>query len=262
MSPRTMKWGAGASIAGAAVLALSALALSPATGQSNEGTIKINDTDADDFPANDPHVGCVFTVGFFGYPEDAADGNVVFTAQPPTGNEVLVQDTVAVGGDPAGGANDEDAVVTYDLTDALAGYEAHPQQGYHIKLDVDAPNTQGGPKSKVFWVMCEAAPPTTSTSTTSTSTTSTSTTAPTTTTTTKPAAPPGGPAPAPPGGQAAPPAGPAPSGAVPQAPAAAPAPRAELAFTGSSTSILAGAGFVLLLAGTGLTLLARRRLAA
>jgi LPXTG-motif cell wall-anchored protein len=286
MRDQTLKWGAGASVAGAAVLALSALALSPATGQaSNEGTIKINETDADDFPANDPHVGCVFDVGFFGYPEEAADGDVVFSVQPPTGDEVIFEATVAVGGDAAGGANDEDAVVNVDLTDELAGFEPHPQQGFHIKLDVDAPNTQGGPKSKVFWVVCEAAQPTT-TITTTTSTTTTSTTAPTTTTTapttTTTVAPttsttegarvttttthPGAPAPqapAPPGGRApAAPQAPAAPHAPAPAPAAAPAPSGQLAVTGSSTSILAGVGAVLLLVGAGLTLVARRRFAA
>jgi hypothetical protein len=139
-----MRWAAIASMIGAAVLMVTALALTPAAsgqGQGNPGTIKINDEDADRFPANQPHVGCVFTVGFFDFPE-GSEASVDFAAQPPTGTDTLLSDTVALNGDTAR---------TYDLTNLLANFEPHPQQGFHIRLDVDVAGAPGGSKTKVFW---------------------------------------------------------------------------------------------------------------
>jgi hypothetical protein len=59
----------------------------------------------------------------------------------------------------------------------LQPFEPHPQQGWHVRLTINADGSQGADvKHKVFWVSGCETPPTTSTSTTSTSTTSTSTT--------------------------------------------------------------------------------------
>ena len=58
-----------------------------------------------------------------------------------------------IGEDPAGGGTDLDASVEYLLQRALNDYEAHPQQGYHVKLEVNAPHSIGADsKFKVFWV--------------------------------------------------------------------------------------------------------------
>ena len=35
---------------------------------------------------NEPHVGCVFQVDFYGYDEGDLDADVTFKAHPPTGN--------------------------------------------------------------------------------------------------------------------------------------------------------------------------------
>lgn len=54
---------------------------------------------------------------------------------------------------PAGGGTDLDASRTYDLSSALAGYSPHPQEGYHVKVTVNAPSSIGADnKHKVFWV--------------------------------------------------------------------------------------------------------------
>jgi hypothetical protein len=141
----------------------------------NNGTVKIDGVVFDDHPDNEPHVGCVFQVDFYGYDEGQLNADVTFEVHPPTGSPVvLLTGQVFIGEDAAGGGTDLDASFTYDLSAALAGYSPHPQQGHHVKLTVNAEGSIGADvKHKVFWVSgCG--------STTSTST-STSTSAPTTT---------------------------------------------------------------------------------
>jgi LPXTG-motif cell wall-anchored protein len=97
-------------------------------------------------------------------------------------------DDVYIGEDPASGAHAEglDASVTYDMTDALAAFEAHPQHGWHVKLTINAEGSQGADvKHKVFWTgPCEDTTTTTTSTSTSTSTSSTSTSTSTSTTST------------------------------------------------------------------------------
>ncbi|MGQ0521507.1 MAG: LPXTG cell wall anchor domain-containing protein [Actinomycetota bacterium] len=166
----------------------------------NNGTVKIDGVAFDDHPDNEPHVGCTFQVDFYGYDQGDLDATVTFTYQPPTerpgDDQVVLTDTLAIGGDAAGGATDLDASKTYTLD--LSGVTPHPIQGFHLKLTVHAEGSQGADvKFKVFWVTGCVTPVTTTTtsSTTTTSTTSTTTTSttlaavvpttqPTTTTTT------------------------------------------------------------------------------
>jgi len=156
----------------------------------NNGTVKIDGVDFDDHPNNEPHVGCVFQVDFYGYDEGELFADVTFEVWPPTGNEVILEDTdIFIGEDDNGGGGSEaglDASETYDLTSLLADFEPHPQQGWHVKLTVNADGSQGADvKHKVFWVTGCEAPPTTTTSTSTTSTSTTTTTVkPTSTTTT------------------------------------------------------------------------------
>ena len=155
------------------VVLVSALALpwAGAVPPGNNGTVKIDGDPFDDHPNNEPHVGCVFQVDFYGYDEGDLSAVVTFRAHPPTGTAVLLTDEVFIGEDPAGGGTDLDASETYDLTAALAGFEPHPVQGFHVKLTVNAEGSQGADvKHKVFWVTCEKPPPTTSTSSTTSTT--------------------------------------------------------------------------------------------
>jgi len=171
-------------------LAVSLLAITPFAGATNNplygnnGTIKIDGNDFDDHPDNEPHVGCIFQVDFYGFDEGDLEALVTFEAQPPTGKGVLLTDTVFIGEDPAGGGTDLDATATYDLSAALASYTPHPQQGFHVKLTVNAENLQGADtKHKVFWVEGCDTPPTTSSTGSTSSTTSSTTTSSTTSTT-------------------------------------------------------------------------------
>jgi len=148
-----------------AALAGPALTQEPGPGDppGNNGTIKVDGVEFDSHPDNEPHVGCVFQIDFYGYDEGDLDAVVTFEGQPPTGGGELLTDVVPIGEDPAGGGNDLDASVTYDLSEALAGIEPHPVQGHHVKLTVEAEGSIGNDvKHKVFWVEgCQ--PPTTTT---------------------------------------------------------------------------------------------------
>ena len=147
---------------GAAVTAALALGIAvPALSQGvpnppgNNGTIKIDDVAFDNHPNNEPHVGCIFQVDFYGYDEGNLNATVTFRAHPPTGSgEVLLTDTVFIGEDDNSGGGSEaglDASETYTLD--LSGFTPHPQQGFHVKLTINADGSQGADKKhKVFWV--------------------------------------------------------------------------------------------------------------
>jgi hypothetical protein len=165
-----------------ASVAAPVIAVSAADPPGNNGTIKIDDLPFDDHPDNEPHVGCGFEVDFYGYDEgDDLFADVIFEVWPPTGGMfTILEDTVFIGEDDNSGGGSEaglDASEFYDLTAALAGFDPHPQQGWHVKLTIHADGSQGADvKHKVFWVTECAPPPTTTTTTTTTSTTTTTTT--------------------------------------------------------------------------------------
>jgi hypothetical protein len=155
----------------------------------NNGTVKIDGEEFDTHPDNEPHVGCVFQVDFYGYDEGDPNADVTFDVWPPTGGMVtILEDTVFIGQDDNSGGGSEaglDAEATYNLTAWLSDFEPHPQQGWHVKLTVNADGSQGADvKHKTFWGSgCEAPPPTTTTTvpTTTTESTTTTTESPTTT---------------------------------------------------------------------------------
>ncbi|HUF06304.1 MAG TPA: hypothetical protein VMP86_02825 [Candidatus Binatia bacterium] len=122
----------------------------------NNGTVKIDGLPFDNHPNNEPHVGCRFEVDFYGFNEGDLWADVTFEAQPPTGRGILLTDSVFIGHDDNSGGGSEagwDASAEYDLTQALSAYAVHAQQGYHVKLTINADGSQGADKKhKVFWV--------------------------------------------------------------------------------------------------------------
>ena len=151
----------------------------------NNGTVKIDDIPFDDHPNNEPHVGCTFQVDFYGFDEGDLDAEVTFEAHPPTGPvQVLLTDTVFIGEDDNAGGGSQaglDASATYTLD--FTGIEPHSNQGFHVKLTVNAEGSQGADtKYKVFWVTgCPSGtttstqPPSSSSSTSSSSSSTSST---------------------------------------------------------------------------------------
>ena len=143
--------------AGIAALLAFAAPVAAANPAGNNGTVKIDRIAFDDAPNNEPHVGCIFQVDFYGFDAGDLSADVIFEAHPPTGSGLLLEDSVFIGEDDnsSGGGSEAglDASRTYDLSEALASYAPHPQQGWHVKLTVHAEGSQGADtKHKVFWV--------------------------------------------------------------------------------------------------------------
>ena len=124
----------------------------------NNGTIKINAYGGPTSRANSPHPGCDFRLSLFGF-DDEQTGTVTFVGQAPTTDAVTKQPlagTQKLSDDAAGGGKDVDAV--FDVRGSALGLTGtpHAQQGFHIKVLVDADDAPGGAKSKVFWLDCPA----------------------------------------------------------------------------------------------------------
>jgi LPXTG-motif cell wall-anchored protein len=221
----------------------------------NNGTVKVDGVVFDDAPDNQPHVGCVFQVDFYGYDQGDLDASVKFQLVPPTAADTdIAVDDLSIGEDAAGGGTDLDASATYDLTSALTGV-AHSQQGFHVRLTVHAEGSIGADtKFKEFWVTgCDTTtttgPPTSSSTTsttthggpTTTTTVESSTTVPGGSTTTTPTT-----------------AGTVPGGSGTTVPSASADGR--LPSTGTNAGPIALAGATLAAIGAGAVLLGRRLL--
>jgi LPXTG-motif cell wall-anchored protein len=141
----------------------------PGDPPGNNGTVKINASDPTEDPndnpkgqGNQPHIdGCILWLNYTGF-DQGQTADITFTAQAPSGKgEVLLAEKgVAISTTPAGGGQDQDAVIPYNLTSAVQGLKANKNQGYHIKLSSNTIQAPGGAKHKVFWVNCTPAPPT------------------------------------------------------------------------------------------------------
>lgn len=130
----------------------------PSDPAGNNGTVKIvEDGDFDSIPNNDPHVGCTFTIEWYGFDEgDDIISKVTFEMQSPTGSVGLTVDgppTVFVGGDDASGAGTSTGLDGRQAYTLRFDGEPPPIQGYHLKLTIETPGSQGNDnKYKVFWV--------------------------------------------------------------------------------------------------------------
>jgi hypothetical protein len=121
----------------------------------NNGTVKVDGWEFDDGHGNEPHVDCLFAIDFYGFDQGAFNGTATFELQPPTGNSILLVDSTFIGEDPAGGGNDLDASLVEDLSGPIAasGAIAHPKQGFHVRLTVQAQGSIGSmTKHKTYWV--------------------------------------------------------------------------------------------------------------
>jgi hypothetical protein len=139
-------------------LLLPGLAVAAPNPPGDNGTVKLDARPFDRAPDNEPHVGCTFQVDFYGYDEGDLHAQVTFEAQPPTlrdgGGQVLLTDTVFIGEDDNSGGGTRPAWTPGRPTGwTFTGITAHPEQGFHVKLTVNAEGSQGADtKHKVFWV--------------------------------------------------------------------------------------------------------------
>src|SRR5947207_4413336 len=134
----------------------------PGDPPGNNGTIKIVASDpSDPDPGNEPMAdSCLIWLEFYGF-DQGQTADITFTAQPPSGTQQLIVDPgVPISDDAAGGGQDKDAVLAYNLTSAVGGLKAQRQHGYHIKVRSDSKEAPGGAKQKVFGVKCAPAPAT------------------------------------------------------------------------------------------------------
>lgn len=125
---------------------------------NNAGDIKVREVGAaDEIPQNDPHLdSCSVVVEFYNFNNTSDEqATVSFTSQAPTKDAVIhvsggsLTPTIPGDGDADGeGNNDADGAFTYTLS--FVGQPA--AQGYHVDLDVDVTNTNGGLKQKTFWM--------------------------------------------------------------------------------------------------------------
>jgi LPXTG-motif cell wall-anchored protein len=147
----------------------------PGDPPGNNGTVKIDQSDVPDEDKGNEPIGedCSFWLKFYNFDQGQV-ADITFAAHPPTGGKDPITDKGnglgqpgdgwEISDDPAGGGADEDAVLSYNLTDYVRGLDPHPQHGYHIKLtttirNADQSAVPGGVKHKVFWIKCT--PPTT-----------------------------------------------------------------------------------------------------
>ena len=130
-------------------------AIASADPPGNNGTVMVVGEDLDG-EGNDSHVGCAFSVEFFGFDEGDLFAFATIEGQAPSAEGTLWTTSVFIGEDPAGGGTDHDASVPVDLTDAFTG-EPHPQEGFHVGLTVNADGSLGADtKYKTFWVSCDS----------------------------------------------------------------------------------------------------------
>lgn len=156
---RTTVAGRALAIAAAALIWLAASAgpvsADPPGGSGRGGgTVTVDGLPVD---GRGPHVGCTFQIDFYGFDEGAdLFADVSFEAHPPTGRGVLIADRVFIGeDDDSGGASAAglDAQRSYDLSAALQAFTPHPNQGFHVKLTVNADGSHGADtRHRVFWV--------------------------------------------------------------------------------------------------------------
>jgi Domain of unknown function (DUF5979) len=159
-------------VVSAALVALSVLVASPggafadAGGKhppgdppGNNGTIKIDNGQlGEPEQANEPQIdGCLVWLEYYGFDTDQV-ADIIFEAKPPTGSGELLRDVAVISDDAAGGGQDRDAVIGYDLSAALASYQPNPHKGYHVKVSSNSRRAPGGSKHKVFWMNCTPAP--------------------------------------------------------------------------------------------------------
>lgn len=126
------------------------------SGDSNHGSVKVDNDEIDDGPANHPHVVCGLRIVVdhgFGRPFDIDFDADAPTTRPGSDQRLLI--VHVPDGDNVSGL--------IDLRAFLGGIVPHPQQGFHIFITVHLPD---GDKHKVIWV--QPCPPTQQQATTTT----------------------------------------------------------------------------------------------
>lgn len=152
---RRVRFGAMLLAIGYLLVATTSIA-SAADPGGNNGTVKVEGVEVDkQANANEPLVGCDFSVEWYGFDANAVS-TVTFETQAPTGKRVLLNDVVQLDGDDSsGGGSPEgwDGSASYRLPFDPSVDSLQPNQGYHVSLTIDTTGAQGSDvKHKTFWV--------------------------------------------------------------------------------------------------------------
>ncbi|HET6811840.1 MAG TPA: hypothetical protein VFH50_12595 [Acidimicrobiales bacterium] len=126
----------------------------------NNGTVKVND-EASPNQDNDAHVGCNFSVSFYGYDTGNQTGQLSFAGQAPTrGSGSVTLSASWTTADRTGGNQlDRTVPVSFSQLAGIFKGVAPAHRGYHVKLTATVSGSQGSDvKHKVFWIDCPPAP--------------------------------------------------------------------------------------------------------
>ena len=117
----------------------------------NNGTVKVDGGDLNG-NSNEPHVGCDFSIEWFGF-DPGAESTVVFTMQSPTDDPATPGASASMQFGPIALDNNGNGAQSFSIYDLLKNFTPQQNQGFHVKLEVQAPWSNGNDtKYKTFWV--------------------------------------------------------------------------------------------------------------
>ena len=126
----------------------------------NNGTVKVNDETSPNRD-NDAHVGCNFSVSFYGYDTGSQTGQLTFVGHAPTrgSGSVTLSASWSTADRTGGNQLDQTVPVSFSQLAGIFKGVAPAHQGYHVKLTATVTGSQGSDvKHKVFWIDCSPAP--------------------------------------------------------------------------------------------------------
>ena len=126
----------------------------------NNGSVRINNETAPN-QDNDPHVGCSFSVSFYGYDTGNQTARLTFAGQAPTrgSGSTTLSAAWTTAGRTGGDQLDQTVPVSFQQLAGLFKGVAPAHEGYHVKLTAAVSGSQGSDlKHKVFWIDCRPAP--------------------------------------------------------------------------------------------------------
>ena len=122
----------------------------------NNGHIQIDEFQMDGGNGNDPHVGCGFSISFFGYDAGTRTASVTVTPWAPTRGGTPFHDgglTWKVSQRTGGNQLDFNYPVSPGTVAGMFSGVAPAHQGYHARVEVEVNGSQGSDdKYKMVWI--------------------------------------------------------------------------------------------------------------
>jgi hypothetical protein len=121
----------------------------------NNGHIQIDEYTMDGGNGNDPHVGCGFSVSFFGYDAGTQNATIAVTPSSPTkgGTPFTVSTQWTTASRTGGNQLDQNVPISPAQIAAAFSGVAPAHQGYHAKIEVEVSGSQGSDdKHHTVWI--------------------------------------------------------------------------------------------------------------